>query len=304
MSTHWQLISDGTMSYPREFIFPRQQRDELAREGVSDEVVTPYNCLLVQHDDQTVLIDAGMGRPEPTDGNTGHLLASLAAAGITPDEVDAVIITHAHADHVGGLTRDRQPVFRRARHYVARPEWDFWMSDDPAAQLPEPLAEMLIATARTALSAIDGAGLLERVNGELSLAEGFRLIPAPGHTPGHLAVELRAGDPPLLYVADALIHELQFQHPTWISMVDHDPEATVKTRRSLLDRAIETEALVAAFHLPRTGRLTRGNGAYRFNPHRADHQLTQPRPPAAIPTDTHTPDRNRRPGQVAVEPQR
>jgi glyoxylase-like metal-dependent hydrolase (beta-lactamase superfamily II) len=266
MSTHWQLISDGSMSYPRDFIFPLQQPDELSVLGVGDEVVTPYNCLLVHQDDQTVLIDAGLGRMDPEDGNAGQLLDSLAAAGVTPDEIDVVIITHAHADHVGGLTADGRPVFRRARHYVARLEWDFWMSDDAAAQLSEPLAEMLIPTARTALSVIDDAGLLERVNGELSLAAGFRVIPAPGHTPGHLAIDLRSGDPPLLYVADALLHELQFRHPTWTSMVDLDPEATVATRRSLLDLASETNAVLAAFHLGAIGRVAPANGTYRVVP--------------------------------------
>jgi hypothetical protein len=101
-------------------------------------------------------------------------------------------------------------------------------------------------------------------------------------------------------VADALIHELQFQHPTWTSMVDLDPEATIATRRSLLDRAIETDALVAAFHLYRTGRVGQVNRAYRFSPHRAGHQITQPRNSSAVRSDTQTPNRSRRHGRVAT----
>ena len=139
------------------------------------------------------------------------------------------------------------------------------MSPNALARLPEPLAETLVQAARAALTVLREAGLLELVEGEWELQPEILLRPAPGHTPGHFAVEV-AGERPLLYLTDTLLHELQFEHPTWISLVDVDPAATIATRRALLDYAADKGCTVAAFHLPRTGRVARSAQGYRFLP--------------------------------------
>jgi glyoxylase-like metal-dependent hydrolase (beta-lactamase superfamily II) len=264
MGAQWQFISDGSMAYPREFIFPNQAPDELARAGVGAEVVTPYNCLLIDAAGQTVLVDAGIARAGPPQATAGRLLDSLAAAGVATDDIDVVVITHGHADHVGGLVSEGKPVFAAARHYLARAEWDFWMSEDVRTRIPEPLADMLITAARGGLTAVADAGLLEQIDPPMSPLPGVTLLGAPGHTPGHLAVEITDAEPPLLYLTDAILHVLQFEHLDWTSLVDVDPPTTVKTRRALLEHASEANLLVAGFHLGRTGRISRDGEVYRF----------------------------------------
>jgi glyoxylase-like metal-dependent hydrolase (beta-lactamase superfamily II) len=264
VTVHWRLLSDGSMAYPPEFIFPRQPPDELAHAGVGDEIVTPYNCLLIEAAGQIVLVDTGADPTGPLSATAGRLPGSLADAGFQPEDIDIVVLTHAHADHIGGLAQNGRPVFGRARHYLAPAEWAFWMSDDTRARLPEPLADLLISTARGALSAITDAGLLEQVEPPITLVPGVTLLPAPGHTPGHLAVEVAGADPPLLYLADALLHELQFEHVEWTSLVDVDPATAVETRRALLERASDGDILIAGFHLASTGHVARHGDSYRF----------------------------------------
>jgi glyoxylase-like metal-dependent hydrolase (beta-lactamase superfamily II) len=252
------------MAYPREFIFPNQQPPELARYGLGTEVLTPYNCLLIEAAGKTVLVDTGTGPVDMAQATAGRLLASLADAGLATDDIDMVVITHGHADHVGGLAKDGKPVFGRARHYLARAEWDFWMSEEARTRVPESLADMLISTARGGLTAIADAGILEQIDPPMSPLPGITLLAAPGHTPGHLALELAEADQPLLYLADAVLHELQFEHPDWTSLVDVDPPTTVQTRRALLDRATDSDLLLAAFHIGNTGHAARDGDRYRF----------------------------------------
>ena len=100
----------------------------------------------------------------------------------------------------------------------------------------------------------------------MELANGVRILDAPGHTPGHVAVEINTGDDTFFYVADAFVHELQLEHPDWTAAFDTDATDTVATRRRLLDQAVERGAFVAAFHVGRTGRVARAGGAYRLEP--------------------------------------
>jgi glyoxylase-like metal-dependent hydrolase (beta-lactamase superfamily II) len=122
---------------------------------------------------------------------------------------------------------------------------------------------MLISTARAALAALDDGGLLAPCEPDAEIAPGVRLIAAPGHTPGHVAVELDNGGDSLLYLADVVLHEEQFAHPDWTSVVDVDPEMTVATRRVLLDQAVTRGAMVAGFHLRDATRLSRDGPRYR-----------------------------------------
>jgi glyoxylase-like metal-dependent hydrolase (beta-lactamase superfamily II) len=253
----WQLVSDGGMTYPRQVIFPDAPADQLDAAGVAATVTTPYNSVLVRTGGRLILVDGGLGATAiMLQAPAGRLLRTLAALGVEPGDIDDVIVTHAHADHVGGLFAGERATFPRARHHLARAEWNFWMDDDPQPHLPSDLGPILIEVARGALAVLERAALLELIDGDIEVAPGVGVRHAPGHTPGHLVVELNNGGDALLYLADAVLHELQFEHPSWTAAVDVDRELTVQTRTRLLARANQEQLLLAGFHLARTGRLT------------------------------------------------
>jgi glyoxylase-like metal-dependent hydrolase (beta-lactamase superfamily II) len=260
----WQLVSDGQADYERGFIFGRVAPEELDAAGIGSVVVTPFNALLVRSGRRVILVDAGLGElaGEEAEG-AGLLLDSLGAAGVAPTDVHDVIVTHAHPDHVGGLTSGGWPTFPRARHHVSAPEVDFWLGPHPEQRLFAPAAEVLVGAARAALTTLQDADLLVACAPDAQIAPGVRLVPAPGHTPGHVAVAIDDGGDTLLYLADVLLHEEELAHPEWTSVVDTDPAATVATRRAILDRAVEAGARIAGFHLESVMRLSRDGGGYR-----------------------------------------
>jgi glyoxylase-like metal-dependent hydrolase (beta-lactamase superfamily II) len=263
----WRLVSDGAVAYPADLLFPGASPETLHEAGIGDELITPYHALLVTTGHRRILVDAGLGELAAEMGGTaGRLVSELRAAGVQPSDIADVLITHAHPDHVGGLTADGEPIFAHARHHITRAEHDFWAGPEPQDRLFAPMADFMVATARAALQTLSDAGLLDLCQAATELVPGVRLLNAPGHTPGHVAVELDNGGDTLVYLADAVLHELQFQHPDWTTPVDTDAVATVATRRLLLDHAAERGALVAGFHLARTGRLTSNGKAYSLTP--------------------------------------
>ncbi|MDJ1137040.1 MBL fold metallo-hydrolase [Streptomyces iconiensis] len=205
-----------------------------------------------------VLIDTGIGngkiRANPAwhDLNTPYL-DRLTAAGFPPESVDLVVLTHLHADHVGWNTRedggDWVPTFPRARYLTSRTEWEFWTT----RELEPPRAQMF----RDSVHPIHDAGLLDLVDvadsagrgaGGIEVAPGIRLLPAPGHTPGQVAVELRGADTTALITGDSIHHPVQLAHPHLTSCVDIDPAEAVRTRNRLL--ATHSEALLLGSHFP------------------------------------------------------
>jgi glyoxylase-like metal-dependent hydrolase (beta-lactamase superfamily II) len=271
----WQLVTDGAASYPREVIFAHVQAEELQAAGIGEEVVTPYNSLLIRAPGGLVLVDAGMGHAAAQVGApAGRLLSNLDAQGVRPHDIGDVVITHAHADHVGGLTLNGDLAFPAARHHLQRSEWAFWMQGDPRPRLFAPLADLLAETATSTLSRLADADVLVLHDDETELTPGVRLLPAPGHTPGHIAVELDNGGDALLYLTDAVLHELQFQRTHLTAAVDVDPPMCIATRRALLQRAADSHTTVAGFHLPRVGRVVAAGAGYRFEPDPRDQETS------------------------------
>jgi glyoxylase-like metal-dependent hydrolase (beta-lactamase superfamily II) len=260
----WQPVSDGVGVYPTGLVFPGVDAGTLSAAGIGETVTTPYHAVLLTMNGRRILVDAGLGeRAAAMGGTAGRLVDELSAIGVEPADIDDVIMSHAHADHVGGLVTAGKPTFARARHDLPRAERDFWLGPNPQERLFAGLADALVATARSTIEVLDHAGLLELCEPDAVLESGIRLLDAPGHTPGHVAVEIDTEDGTLLYAADAFVHELQLEHPDWTALFDTDAADTVETRRRLLDHAVERGAVVAAFHVGRTGRVARAGDRYR-----------------------------------------
>ncbi|MEY9929693.1 glyoxylase-like metal-dependent hydrolase (beta-lactamase superfamily II) [Catenulispora sp. GP43] len=219
-----------------------------------------------------VLVDTGIGngkeRANPAWHNldTGYL-RRLTAAGFAPDSIDLVILTHLHADHVGWNTRNVNgtwvPTFPRARYLTSRDERKFWAGYDM-----EPAREQMF---RDSVIPVEEAGLLDLVDvpaGGTDIAPGLRLLPTPGHTPGHVAVELTSHGRTALITGDCVHHPVQLADPAVGACVDIDPRQSEASRRTLLAALAGTDTLVLGTHFapPTAGHIVRHEGGYRFSP--------------------------------------
>jgi glyoxylase-like metal-dependent hydrolase (beta-lactamase superfamily II) len=237
----------------------------------SSELQVCYNCLMIDTGAQRVLIDTGCGAnadakadAEDPAGATGLLLPRLQAAGILADEIDFVVLTHGHLDHVGGTTTSPQsPAFPNARYVLAKEEWEFWMAE------PVPIADELyglVTAARDHLLPIRDR--IDLVRDGAQIAPGVWALAAPGHTPGHLAVAITSAGERLLCLADTLYHPIQLAYPDWFTPFDSAPTQAIASRHRLLARAADERWLVQAYHLPfpGVGHIVRDTNAYHWRP--------------------------------------
>jgi len=256
-------VSDGSLTYappmfppPATILFSNAPTEVLARVlGEHDlqpeqwtEWISPYTCLLVNTADHLVLVDTGAGGLAPS---TGRLNLNLKAAGIEPDDIDTIILTHAHPDHIGGnIDSEGKLTFPNARYVMWKGEWDFWTSEEAELKLDEH-AKIMLAFAQRNLPPIRDR--LDLVDHETEILPGVRAVAAPGHTPGHMAVAISSRRQQLLCISDTVLHPVHLEQPEWYAVVDFDPKQVVATRRRLLNKATVEKALVLAFHFPFPG---------------------------------------------------
>lgn len=253
----WQLFNTGSLSVTPSFnvaanVDPAQLDRGLG--GTLDErgeLEIPCNVLVVHADRRLVLVDTGAGRYF---GGAGTGLAdALAAAGATAEDVDLVVLTHGHPDHVGGAMTPHGPTCVHARHAMSSSEYDYWSRrpEQPPFFLEQvqPLAER---------------GLLDLVEAGTELLPGVRLCAAPGHTLGQCAVEVEEDGRHLLFLADAVMNPVHFPRPELVGTVENDPNEVEKTRRRLLARAVDEHLIVSASHLWQPGHVIRDGDAFRF----------------------------------------
>lgn len=219
----------------------------------SEEWRLPVNAALIRGDGTTVLVDTGLGpTPRAFMPDAGErLLAELAHAGASPAEVDLVVHTHLHVDHVGW-----DGFFPNARYVVSADEWSYFMTEDSLTQRPH---------LRDRVEPLRDAGSVILVESELEVASGVHLVPTPGHTPGHASVFIESEGEELVVLGDVVVHELQLADPDLVYVSDDDPKLSAATRKQVLGQLSDrgTDAIVGHFH--GVGRFSRKGEGFTWS---------------------------------------
>ena len=249
------VVSDGSLTLPGSFIFETMPKDELApilkRYNQSAEVLTPpCNVTLMRRGDRTILFDVGSG-PDFSP-NSGILLDSLAALDVSPEDVTDIVFTHAHPDHLWGLLDDfDDPLFAQANYMIGKSEWDYWMNPNTVDEIGDARVSFAVGARRR----------LELIEDSIAFFEdGQEILPGVaaratfGHTPGHMAIEVRDGSESVMILGDCIgNHHVAFAKPEWNSGSDQDEEAAAKTRMSLMDQLSHEKTRIIGFHLAGNG---------------------------------------------------
>ncbi|ARQ01958.1 MBL fold metallo-hydrolase [Pseudorhodoplanes sinuspersici] len=270
------VLSDGTRrskltASPSRSASLEQFQDALAAESLPrDEIATSFQPVLVKNGSRTILIDTGNG-PRTLEAGTGRTAANLVAAGVDPKQIDTVIISHFHGDHIGGLVlADGASAFPNAAIKVPLNEWDYWLDDvnmNKAADGSN--LQNAHANVRRVFNAIVGKNLAKYEWGK-EIAPGITAIGTPGHTPGHTSFVIASGDSKLLVQADVTsgIGLVFVRNPNWFAGGDMDGPMAVATRRKLYDMLAAERMPTTAYHLPfpAVGHIERSGSGYRFTP--------------------------------------
>ncbi|MFD2265074.1 MBL fold metallo-hydrolase [Lacibacterium aquatile] len=261
------VFSDGFITLPSGIIAPDAPPDILPGlmerySGRTDSADISVNIPLIRKGEDLILVDTGSG--DKFQASAGRLLDNLLAAGVDPAAVTKVVLTHAHPDHAGGIIRpDGSLTFPNAGYYVSAIEWDFWTAKGWEFRVPSALHEFALGAQRDLGAIIDRVCLVKAGD---DIVSGLRVLATPGHTPGHISLEMEGGDG-LLISADAINNALiSFEHPQWRFGFDTDQDLAVRTRTALIDRVATDRTRMLGYHWPTpgAGMAERKGGGYRF----------------------------------------
>jgi glyoxylase-like metal-dependent hydrolase (beta-lactamase superfamily II) len=257
-------LSDGILEFDLCNFFPTIPNDNWQpyESHLTAEHHVQFNLgsFLLRSDGRTILVDTGMG-PKPADAPEtpwGKLMDEFSAHSLRPEDIDMVVLTHLHRDHVGwnlsSANGKYEPTFPNARYWMSTKDWE-------ACHQAE-VQEARFPNAPTCVWPLEQLGLIEFMNGEHILTRDLTAIPTPGHTPGHMSIMVTSQGERALILGDVVHNPAQVHETDWVSRADMDPDQTRVTRRSIMER-LEQEGITAAsghFPAPGFGKVVRLEG--------------------------------------------
>src|SRR5712672_1613049 len=269
------VVSDGTLAFPAETLWGDRAEDArgllTSTFQPSSPVGLQINTILVNTGDKLVLIDAGCG-VDKFQKTAGGLLGNLAAAGYAPGDIDMILFTHCHFDHLWGISdhENASLLFPSAEFVASEAEVAFWSAPEWANKL-SPALKPLVTQANLKLA----SPRLRLIKAAAEVAPGVSTFDTAGHTPGHISVHISSGSEEMLLTGDVVVNSaVSFLHPEWPFGFDMDVPLATKSRMAFLDRAAADKTLVGSYHLPFPGfgHVVREGSGYRWLP--ADWQWT------------------------------
>ncbi len=267
------VLSDGIIGGPPRIYAsdaPELELQEVLRRAFlpTDHLTLNLNTLLMETGGRRILLEAGAG---PTMGpNGGRIFANLAAIGLTANDIDVIVVSHTHPDHVGNLRNAAgSRAFPRATVFAPKADWDFFVRSDPDLSympVPEDFRRRFGASIKRSLALYSGD--IELYEPGREIVPGLTTVAAAGHTPGMASFLVHSGADQLLLTADLAYHPVVNIDRPWLPGPDRDKEAAQAARRRIFDRAANDRIPVLGFHypFPGIGHLLRNGALYAWVP--------------------------------------
>jgi glyoxylase-like metal-dependent hydrolase (beta-lactamase superfamily II) len=215
-----------------------------------------FTPVIVNTGSELVLFDTGNGAARRP--NAGALVSRLSDAGYSADQVDVVVLTHFHPDHIGGIMEDGKPAFPNARYVTGQVEYDFWTAPDKAENRVGKLVQSNVVPLADKMTFMEDGG---------SVVSGVTSVAAFGHTPGHMAFHIESENKRLLLFADSCNHYvMSMQKPGWHVQFDMDKEAAAATRKKILGMAAADRIMATGYHMsfPAVGYIETAGDGFRW----------------------------------------
>lgn len=249
-------------------IFGQDQDADAVAELMEENFLPPnrffngFTPVIVDTGSEKILFDTGLGEGGRANG-LGRLRERMEAAGYAPDDIDIVVLTHFHGDHIGGLMEGGEPAFANARYVTGQVEYDFWTAPEHAegrtADAARTVQEKVVPLAGNMTFLEDGG----------EVAPGVTAMAAFGHTPGHMIYQVESGGRRLMLTADTANHFVaSLQRPDWHVQFDMDKDAATATRRRVFDMIAAERIPFIGYHMPfpGVGFVESAGEGYRFVP--------------------------------------
>ncbi len=267
------VLSDGVIGGPPRIYAsdaPEAELQDVLRQAFlpTDHMTLNLNTLLIETGGRRILIEAGAGKTMGPNG--GRIFDNLSAIGLDASDIDAIVISHTHPDHVGNLrTADGGKAFPRATVFVPKADWDFFVRTDPDLSympVPEDFRRRFAANIKNSLEPFRNDVELYEAGAEI--VPGLATIVASGHTPGMATFLVHSGNDQLLLTADLAYHPVVNVDRPWVPGPDRDKETALSSRRRIFDRAATERMPVLGFHypFPGLGRMLKTDGGYAWVP--------------------------------------